>query len=323
MTWPDAVRGDPVPWLLEPENPSVRYWTLVDLLDRPVDDPEVRAARAAIPTSPPAAELLAAQKRDGYWVKRDYYLPKAYGTFWVLSVLADLGLSAEIDGVRRGCTFMFTFQRENGAFCRRRRVQGRGIVWDEQPGPCTHARIARFLFQFGYGDDPHTRAAMNWLLATPRDDGMWHCSRTGRYGCLRATLDVLRAAVLDSETAAHPAVARGAEVVCDLLMESRMHRYHVGGMWTILEYPHFGYGVISTLDALARLGYTLKHPKIAEAMAYLLSRQSDDGAWPLDQRAPRPPFDVGQTGEPNKWLTLDALRVIKLLRDQDSSGGKR
>ena len=93
MKWLDALRGDPIPWLLEPENPSVRYWTLVDLLDRPADDPEALGARAAIPTFPPVAQLLAAQKRDGLWVKRDYYLPKYNGTFWVLSVLADLGLT--------------------------------------------------------------------------------------------------------------------------------------------------------------------------------------------------------------------------------------
>ena len=27
----------------------------------------------------------------------------------------------------------------------------------------------------------------------------------------------------------------------------------------------------------------------------------------------RPPIDFGRPGEPNKWLTLDALRVVKLL----------
>jgi hypothetical protein len=92
-----------------------------------------------------------------------------------------------------------------------------------------------------------------------------------------------------------------------------MGRYHVGDLWTILEYPYFGYGVISALDALARLGYTLEQPKAATAMEYLLSRQLPNGTWPLDQSAPRPPFDVGRPGEPNKWLTLDALRVIRLL----------
>lgn len=40
-----------------------------------------------------------------------------------------------------------------------------------------------------------------------------------------------------------------------------------------------------------------------------------DGTWPLDQTPPHPPLDFGRPGEPNKWLTLDALRVTKLLHD--------
>jgi hypothetical protein len=313
MTPPGDRHGDPIPWLLEPENPSVRYWTLIDLLDRPPHDPEVRQARAAIPGHPPAAGLLAAQKPDGYWIKRDYYLPKHCGTFWVLSALADLGLAAGHDGVRRGCAFIFTFQREHGAFCRRRRIQGRGIVWDDQPGPCTHARIVRFLIQFGYGDDARTRAAIDWLLATQRDDGMWFCRPAGSHGCLRATLDVLRVAVLDAEMTSQPAIARAATAISHLLMERRMSRYHVGGQWTTLEYPYFGYSVITALDALGRLGYEPGHPGVGAATDYLLSRQLPDGSWPLDSSPRCPPFDVGQPALPNKWLTLDALRAIKLL----------
>lgn len=313
MKWPSVLPGDLIPWLLEEENPPVRYWTLLDLLDRPADDPEVQVARRAIATYLPVAELLAAQKRGGYWVKRDYYLPKNYGTFWVLSVLADVGLTAEDEHIRRGCEFMFTFQRENGAFCRRRRVAGKGLVWTKEPAPCTHARIVRFLIQFGYGDDPRTRAGIDWLLAVQHEDGMWDCHPTRRHGCLRATHDVLRVAALDSVVAAHPAIARASAVVCELLMEGDMGKYHVGLPWTVLEYPHFGAGLISTLDALARLGFTLEQPKVAEAMEFLLGRQLPDGAWPLDLSVRSPPFDVGQPGEPNKWLTLDALRAIRLL----------
>ncbi len=313
MTRLDALRGDPIPWLLEPGNPSVRYRTLTGLLYRPESAPEVRAAQEAIPTYPPVAQLLADQKRDGYWVKRDYYLPKYDGTFWVLSVLGDLGLTAKNEHIERGCQFMFSFQREHGPFCRRRRVAGKGVIWDTGPGPCTHARIVRFLLQFGYRDDPRVRAAVEWMLATQRNDGMWLCRTDGRYGCLRATLDVLRVAVLDPETAAHPAMGRAADVVCELLMEPRMSRYHVPELWKVLEYPYLDYGVISALEALGQLGYTVEHPRIAGAMEYLLSRQLPNGAWPLDQSPRRLPFVVGEPGQPNKWLTLDALRVVKLL----------
>jgi hypothetical protein len=298
---------------LEEENPPIRHQTLRDLLDRPVDDPELRKAKAAIPFYPPVAKLLASQKRNGYWVKRDYYLPKHYGTFWVLIVLADLGLTAANDQVQQACELMFSFQREGGAFCRYRRVAGQGLIWDSDAGPCTHARIVRFLIQFGYGPDPRLRAAIDWLLASPREDGMWDCGASSRPGCLRATLDVLCVAALDAETAAHPAAVRAAILISNLLMEPRMGRYHVGHEWQDLEYPYFGYGLLPALESLASLGYPQDHPKIAAALDYLRSRQLPDGPWPLDQVPYRPPFEFGPPGAPSKWVTLDALRAIKAL----------
>jgi hypothetical protein len=95
-----------------------------------------------------------------------------------------------------------------------------------------------------------------------------------------------------------------------------MNKYHVGNPWTTLEYPYFDYGLIPALDALARLGYRWDDPRIAQALDYLLSRQLPEGAWPLDRERHRLPFEVGQPGKPNKWLTLDALRVVKLFYGQ-------
>ncbi|MBM3747655.1 MAG: nitrogen fixation protein NifH, partial [Acidobacteria bacterium] len=44
------LNENPIPWLMEPDlnNPGVRYFALRELLDRPEDDSEVQAARAAI-----------------------------------------------------------------------------------------------------------------------------------------------------------------------------------------------------------------------------------------------------------------------------------
>ena len=49
MPWRAKLNADPLPWLLEPDNPSVRYFALRDLLDRPETDAEVRA-----PPEPPS-----------------------------------------------------------------------------------------------------------------------------------------------------------------------------------------------------------------------------------------------------------------------------
>jgi hypothetical protein len=44
----DRLNGDPLPWVLEPNNPSVRYWALVYTLDRPLNGPEILDTREAI-----------------------------------------------------------------------------------------------------------------------------------------------------------------------------------------------------------------------------------------------------------------------------------
>ncbi len=319
--WRRKLKADPTNWLLDPECPPIRYWTLIDILDRPSDDPEVLVAQAAIPAHPTVTDLFATQEPDGHWGTPNYYLPRVgRGTFWVLSVLGDLGLTAEEPHVRLACDFMFSHQRPDGAFCRRKRVAGSGTVWQEQTEPCTQARIVRFLIQFAAGvEDPRLRKAIAWLFSCQRDDGMWLCRGAGGRGCLRATLDVLRVAALDAQTALEPGIAAAAAAVCNLLLEPHMSRYHVGeawGTWECLKYPYFGFSVLSALDALARLGYTPGNPSIASAVEYLLSRQLSGGAWPLDSSWPSAPLDFGQPGQPNRWITLDAMRVVKLLHSQ-------
>ena len=94
-------------------------------------------------------------------------------------------------------------------------------------------------------------------------------------------------------------------------MKKGTSRYHVGIPWTTLQWPPFDYSLPTTLDSLAQLGYTLDHPRIAEATDYLLSRQLADGSWPLDQTSSRPPFDPGPQGQPNKWVTLQVLKALR------------
>jgi hypothetical protein len=152
---------------------------------------------------------------------------------------------------------------------------------------------------------------------------MWFCRGAEGRGCLRATIDALRVAALDADAAAAPGISQAAAAVAELLMEPRMSRYRIGeawGTWQRLQYPYFGFSIISALDALARLGLTRDHPRIAAALDYLLSRQLPDGSWPLDEAWPDPSIDFGRSGEPNKWLTLDALRVIKMLHGPALSG---
>lgn len=43
-----VLKADPTDWLLEENNPSVRYYTLRDILEKPENNPELREARQEI-----------------------------------------------------------------------------------------------------------------------------------------------------------------------------------------------------------------------------------------------------------------------------------
>ena len=96
QNWREHLNGDPLPWLLDPENPSVRYWTLVDILNRPPSDPEVQEARDAVVQQPLVKELFALQHPKGYWGDDETKPYTAQGAVAVLTLLHMLGVPTDI-----------------------------------------------------------------------------------------------------------------------------------------------------------------------------------------------------------------------------------
>jgi len=66
-TWKTMLKSDPTEWLLEDSNPSVRYFALRWLLDKPKDDEAVLSASQLIAESDSVKKLLRRQKPEGYW----------------------------------------------------------------------------------------------------------------------------------------------------------------------------------------------------------------------------------------------------------------
>ena len=62
---PEALADPAVEWLLQSADPSVRYLTLTEVVDRPADDPEVQAVASTIADGPRVRALLSGQHEDG------------------------------------------------------------------------------------------------------------------------------------------------------------------------------------------------------------------------------------------------------------------
>ena len=77
IEWLKILKKSPIDWLLEKTNPSVRYFTLRDILDEDENDSQVVAAKQAIPKSQVINKILQKQKLEGYWEEPDNpYHPK-------------------------------------------------------------------------------------------------------------------------------------------------------------------------------------------------------------------------------------------------------
>lgn len=154
--WRSALRGDPVPWLLEQQDPAIRHLGLRELLDEREDAPSVRRARAAAMRVPPISSILDGQERQGYWVKPGSgYGPKYTGTAWSVMFLDQMGADPRDRRIQRACTYVLEYtQAPNG-----------GFGWSNRDGGVVHrlnGDLLRALIDFGLLDDPSIRASPEW-----------------------------------------------------------------------------------------------------------------------------------------------------------------
>jgi hypothetical protein len=69
--------------------------------------------------------------------------------------------------------------------------------------------------------------------------------------------------------------------------------------------------VLQNLEALVALGRG-GDPRLTGALAWLLAKQDAAGRWKMEYTYKGKMWrDIEQKGEPSKWVTLRALRVLK------------
>ena len=91
-------------WFLEEDNPSVRFFTLVELTGRSRRSAEVIEAESQIMKKGVVPKILAKQNEDGYWEEPEkFYAAKYRGTVWQLIILAELGADGNDERIRKAC----------------------------------------------------------------------------------------------------------------------------------------------------------------------------------------------------------------------------
>jgi hypothetical protein len=323
-------------WLLEEDQPAIRYLTLTQLLHKPRDDPEVESAREMIPRKGWAADILSRQDPGGWWVSDEtLYKPKYQSTNWMLLILSDLGLTKANPQIEKACELWIKrFSKEDGGFS----TEGM-----KKSHLCIVGNTARALVLFGYADHPKVKSAFDWLARNQDKHGGWNCF--GGQGSVKpkSTGRNLDSWEGMSAFAVYPrqkwtkGMERAVELGAEFYLERELHKQgsHYKP-WYRFHYPtHYYYDLLVGLDFMTQLGYG-EDPRMQYALSLLKEKRRPDGTWNLDATHPdvaggtaewykknpkrKPtPSALEKPGKPSKIITLRALRVLNRLNNSTLS----
>src|SRR5512138_1029479 len=167
MSWKNQLRKDSLPWLLESDDPSVRYLALRELLDLSPDDKKLKSARKAAHKEGPIADVLSQMNEEGYWVKSGPgYNPKYRSTVWSMILLAQLGASVNEDKqIAQACKYVLDNMAEGGQFTTSSSGAPSGTV------DCLQGNLCWSLMEMGC-DDPRLASAYEWMARTVIGEGI-------------------------------------------------------------------------------------------------------------------------------------------------------
>jgi hypothetical protein len=324
-------------WLLESDEPWTRYRTLVDLLDRPEDDPQVQAARAEMLAHPQVQELIGeAATWPGYPLKRHN---DASHPIYKFSTLADFGLRAddpgpvlsEVKGIAAGIEAVLAHQSPEGAFQSLVNVPkafgGTGEdLWTWML--CDAPTLLYALLAFGLGKDERVQRAVDHLVSLVGENG-WRCVTAPELGkfrgpgrkadpCPIVNVYALKVLAQMPELLDSPATRAGAEMLLwhwEHQTERKIYMFGIGTDFRKLKYPFVWYDILHVVDMLSRFPFVHADPRFQEMVKTIIVQADENGCYTASSmyRAWKG-WSFADKKNPSPWLTFLVLRAQRWMR---------
>jgi hypothetical protein len=325
---------DTLAWLLESESPGVRYLTQRDLLELPRDDPGLKEAQIEAHKNGPIATVLDNMNTDGYWVQSGPgYNPKYRSTVWSLTLLAQLGATINQDKrIRQACGYLLDHALT---------PLGQFTMTGSPSGTidCLQGNLCWALQELGC-DDPRLVTAFDWMARSVTGEGIsptsdkeaevryyayncgpiFACGGNNYLPCAWGAVKVMLAFSKLPIEKRTPSIIRAIEKGIEFLFSTDPAGadYPAGvkgkpnRSWWKFGFPVFYVtDVLQNVEALEGLGFG-EDPRLANAMKIICDKQGQDGRWQLEYDYNGKIWvDFGLQKQPNKWVTLRSLRVLK------------
>jgi len=303
-------------WLLEPDDVGVRYLALRDLASAGAD--ELTNARKQAHVEGSIARVLEKMHAEGYWEKPGAgYSPKYTGTVWSVILLAQLGASMGSDErIARASSYVLEHTLAPGG----QFSVNKAPSWTAD---CLQGNLCEALLALGC-EDPRLDTAFEWMARSVTGEGVapmqdksapvryyagkcgpnFACGSNNKLPCAWGAVKVMLAFSRLPEAKRTPLIQRAIKAGVDFLFSKDPARadYPCGyASKPSQNWWKFGFPVFYVTDIL----------QIAEALAIIREKQDDRGRWLLEyDYTGKTWVDFGAKKQPNKWVTLRALRVL-------------
>ena len=312
MPTADRVDDAVLDWLLAGDS-AVQYQVRRDLLDDDRPDLQRRVAGDG-----DAAVLLAARGPSGHW-GRGFYQPKWTCSHYALLELRDLQLPGDHPACRETVALVTREKSPDGGVNPIGRVHRSDV--------CINGMFLAYACHFG-ADEAELTSVVDMLLGQQMADGGFNChsNRSGaRVSSVHTTSSVIDgfAEYLRQGYSHRSAeVATALAAATETLLTRRLYQRRSDGEpiraeFTRLHHPaRWYFDVLRGLEVVRAAGVR-SDPRLSDALDLLRRRRRPDGRWAATSQYPgETQLDYPRAGEPNRWVTLRALRVLR-----EPSGG--
>lgn len=324
------LNGDPVPWLTDGENPAVTYLAKRDLLD---NDPEQLYSQ------------LELSSLTGYFRKNSTGCilgdQKNFDTFyrgsvWFLLLAVESGYDRRTDFIARTTDFL----------CRRSQLPDGGFSFRLNPPlsiGCRTGNMVTAMIKAGFNDE-RTENGISWIKKNQRTDGGWlHCpfrstcdvmkfvflNRAGKCcsdesdprvpSCPVATFSCMSALALAAKPGFEKAIKNAVKFILTINF-THANKKIITRCGLFLDFLNPGYPVMSQFEIISLLRVIADAGSwntrgTAEMFNHLIGLQGNNGRWFAANSCQG--MIQEKPGE-SRWVTLNALRLIKSIADFES-----
>jgi hypothetical protein len=301
------IQQEIIDWLMD-SDPAIRWQVMRDLLH--LSEASYIQERATLEQEGWCAKLLDLQDETGLW-NRSLYDGKWISTTYTLYLLKLLGLPPTNTRALKGCDQLLThglYEQQEIRFSRKKNIRDLGVT----------AIVLSICCYFDF-DKEHLPPIVSFLVDQQCDKGNWlpNGSPSAIAYTFETTLLVLEALLqyhnrfsAGKNDVISDSVARGQE----FLLRHRLYMdkgKSIKKRWTTFSFPpYWFYDVLTSLDYFQSYQHN-KDTRIQTGIDLLRRKQAKDGTWILGAKHPgKTHFEMEKPGEPSRWNTLRALRVL-------------